>query len=327
MKRVAWLLPLLVLVLLPGCERPLAAASALTDPSGLLDPGERARIEAWQERLLHDLDVELHVEVLATRSADPAAATLRRFEERAIGRRTRGARGVLLLIDPEGEAVRMEIGYDLEGLFPDAFVARIEREQMAPFFRASRVGPGVEATVELLVSRALESTAASDEPGVPAPKQLSGGAGARVPVAIGSGPDPKPPHAEARHFGPKPSPEAAFAAYRDVLARGVKDPELGLYTPETRRLLAARVLTDAQQDQELRALGSAGAPRVHRRGDLAVLRFEASEGRVPPYFLRRDPAGWRLDLASASRVIGFDARNRWFLRTRDSEYAFALGDD
>ena len=57
----------------------------------------------------------------------------------------------------EDRQVRMEIGYGLEGVFPDAFVGHVERNQMVPFFQANRVGPGIEATVELLVAKALES--------------------------------------------------------------------------------------------------------------------------------------------------------------------------
>jgi hypothetical protein len=34
-----------------------------------------------------------------------------------LGRKTGGARGMLFLVDPQGKAVRLETGYDLEGIF------------------------------------------------------------------------------------------------------------------------------------------------------------------------------------------------------------------
>jgi hypothetical protein len=90
----------------------------------------------------------------------------------------------------EDRQVRMEVGYGLEGVFPDAFVGHVERNQMVPFFQANRVGPGIEATVELLVAKALESREEKsydrEESRDPAGDHLSGGAGARVDVAIGS---------------------------------------------------------------------------------------------------------------------------------------------
>jgi hypothetical protein len=39
---------------------------------------------------------------------------------------------------------------------------------------------------------------------------------------------------------------------------------------------------------------------------------------------RRDDAGWTIDLASTARIIGFDRMNRWFVRDRNTEFAFGL---
>ena len=66
---------------------------------------------------------------------------------------------MLFLVDPQGKSVRLETGYDLEGIFTDAFTGYVEREQMLPFFVAGRIAPGIEATVELLVARALQDNA------------------------------------------------------------------------------------------------------------------------------------------------------------------------
>jgi hypothetical protein len=45
---------------------------------------------------------------------------------------------------------------------------------------------------------------------------------------------------------------------------------------------------------------------------------------VPPYFLRRQANGWTIDLATASRVIGFDQLNQWYVRDTSTEFAFGL---
>lgn len=127
----------------------------------------------------------------------------------------------------------------------------------------------------------------------------------------------------ASDFGPQSSPEAAFAAYLRGLEEGVRSSDLGLYTPDTRDLLRARVVTRAQQQNELAAIRAVYDTRIVRQqGDLAVIRFDSRQ--VPPYFLRRQRDGWMLDLAAASRVIRFDRRNQWFIDDKATEFAFGF---
>jgi hypothetical protein len=128
----------------------------------------------------------------------------------------------------------------------------------------------------------------------------------------------------AAAYGPQPTADAAFAAYVSVLRNRVKDPALGVYSPATQRLMQGRPITDAQQAAELGEIDAVYASRVVReQGTLAVVTFPGST-RVPPYFFRRGDAGWTIDLASTARIIGFDRMNRWFVRDRNTEFAFGL---
>ena len=127
------------------------------DPAGLLDAPARERLAGYHAVLLRDLDIHFKAVFLAGRSGDIDRIAVELFDRYRLGARTRAARGVLLVVDPAGQQVRLEIGYDLEGVFPDGFVGRVEEEQMVPFFAAGRIGAGVAATVELLVARALEA--------------------------------------------------------------------------------------------------------------------------------------------------------------------------
>jgi uncharacterized membrane protein YgcG len=61
-------------------------------------------------------------------------------------------RGLLLVID--ADQVRLEVGYTLEGVLPDAFAAYVEHRQMVPFFERGRVADGILSTTELIVTRA-----------------------------------------------------------------------------------------------------------------------------------------------------------------------------
>ena len=247
-----------------------------------------------------------------------------------MGARTRAARGVLLVVDPAGQQVRLEIGYDLEGVFPDGFVGRVEEEQMVPFFAAGRIGAGVAATVELLVARALEA-GATEPAGTGSPGGIggrwSGGGGATT--AIRPAPSAKPDRApvDPRRFAPRADPLATLHGYLQVLAGRVKDPDLALYTPESRRFFRGWLVTDAQQAHEFRQL-SAVLPRarVFVAGDRAVVRFPVVDRQAAPYLLQRGEAGWMLDVAAMHRWIGFNHQNQWHFKTPDHPYRFAFAD-
>jgi uncharacterized protein len=60
--------------------------------------------------------------------------------------------GVILTIAPNERRVRIEVGYGLEGVLPDAIASRIIREQIAPAFQAGRMDDGVLAGVKAILS-------------------------------------------------------------------------------------------------------------------------------------------------------------------------------
>ncbi len=133
--------------------------------------------------------------------------------------------------------------------------------------------------------------------------------------------------ADLASFSPQPTPEKALRAYMKLLELRVKDPNLALFTPETRRLRVGASSTDFQQENELRSLRPAiGTISVRRRENLAVIRFASEHRKVPPYFFRRGGHGWMLDLATPRRVLVFDHANDWAFRSRDHEFAFAFDD-
>jgi len=72
--------------------------------------------------------------------------------------------GVILTVAPTEREVRIEVGYGLEGVLPDAVSARIIREQITPEFRAGNLEAGILAGV-----RAIESVTQGEE--LPRPKQ------------------------------------------------------------------------------------------------------------------------------------------------------------
>jgi hypothetical protein len=197
---------------------------------------------------------------------------------------------------------------------------------MVPFFQAGRVGPGLEATVELLVAEALNQPEEAIA-GKPQLSRLSGGGGARTGVDIGRGAPVKSDAANSGRFAPGADPLDTLRVYREVLRERVKDPDLVIYTPESREFFRKWLVTDAQQANELQSLGEMlGGSEVCSSEIYAVVRADPGARTRAPYFMRRGEAGWQLDFSTMSRVIGFNHLNQWHFRTLNHPYMFAFAD-
>jgi len=59
--------------------------------------------------------------------------------------------GAILLIARDDRKLRIEVGYGLEGVMPDAIASRIIREVITPRFRAGDYGGGIEAGVNSIL--------------------------------------------------------------------------------------------------------------------------------------------------------------------------------
>jgi uncharacterized protein len=298
-------------------------AATVDDAAGLLDPAQRAQIERQHRALRRDHDVDYRVQT-AVNVGDVDAYAVRRFEALDVGSRSRRHRGLLLVIDPGQDVVRLEVSRSLEGVFPDAFVAYLERRQMVPFFRADRAADGILAATELLVTRIQRARArvAYDEEEW---MGGSGGAGARAPAELGRGPDP------SFRSGPEvaagTSPDATVGAYLRAMEARNGASALAVYSAGTRAFLRDRVVTPAQMDSVARSYRRCHPEPAHTRGDRAVIRYPVSERACAPWFLVREEGRWRLDLETASRVIRFGRDNAWhFGVAAEHPYAFAFGD-
>ncbi|XKE45123.1 TPM domain-containing protein [Halomonas organivorans] len=287
------------------------------DRIGLLSTAERRRLVDYHAWLREHHGIDYRV-VVGRGLGDLDRFALDYVERHGVG----GAdgRGLLLVLDPAANRVRLEVGYGLEGRFPDAFVAYLQARQMTEFFAVDRVADGIQASTELILAQAGQ--AGGDA--VPAIAG-SGGAGARLPARLGAGRVAPGEVTVAVEAGA--TPRQVLASYRRAMARRNDNPRLAIYARETRRLLAGRLMTPAQMDNVARSL--AACPVVEERrapgGRRVVLLAAAGERRCPPYFLVRQDGAWRLDLAAMSRAVRFDQRNRWHLAAGTlGAYGFAF---
>jgi uncharacterized protein len=318
---------LLCLILAVGCERsPSDTADLVVDQAELLDPEQRTRIEDFHGLLRADFDIDYRV-VTHEETRDIDEYAVRLFETVGAGQLSRTGRGLLLLIDPTQDLVRLEVGYALEGTYPDAFIAYVEQHQMVPFFRAGRVADGILAATELIVTRAQRaSTAASLESEVWL--EGSGGAGASTSARIGDAPVDTIYSANTR-LNAGTSPANVLAQYLKSMQNRDANPDLDIYTPATQRMLRRWVMTPAQMDNIVTTYRGCHAEteRVDSNRRYGVIRYPVTERQCAPWFFENVDGVWALDLTMMQLAIRFGRDNSWhFDRNAAHPYEYAFED-
>ena len=300
--------------------------SFVQDQAELLSAAQEQRLSEFQHLLLKERDVHLFIATLNQPAGNLDQMALELFEKKSLGEQTSGARGLLLVIDPHQQQVRIEVGYDLEGVFPDGFIAGLEYDQMLPFFQQNRIGHGIEALTELLVTRLTRNDIPKSKSS-PATDHRSGGAGAKIRITQKAPVTTDNSLADGGAFLPQATPIATLESYRDSLSAFNKNPNLAIYTPESRNFFSRWLVTDGQQQNALRTLEeSLPAAEVVKQNNLAVIRFPVMNRQASPYFLRNSPAGWQLDFITMNQTIGFNHRNQWHFRVQEHPYSFAFKD-
>ena len=323
---VLGVLALAFVALVPKRDEPLAHWW-IEDEAHLLKPAEELRLTRYHGELLDAWDVDYRIRTVAG-AYDIDRLAAESFADLGVGDRGRSGRGLLLVIDADAQRVRLEVARELEGTYPDAFVAYVEQEHMAPFFAAGRVTDGILAMTELLVTQASDPVQGLEEPVAPR-RATSVGAGAVVTAPIDGG-YARPVHADTDRPVAGRTPGATVAAYLATMSAGDAGPDLDLYTRDTQYFLSGQVVTRAQMDNVARTYPRCGDGEVLIQDTHAVVRYPAGDSSCAPWLLvRGDDGRWRLDLVTMSRALRFDTANRWRLADPQAarEYAFGLGDE
>lgn len=123
----------------------------VTDLAGVLTGAQRTALE---ERLAaFEAKKGSQIAVLAVPTTQPE--TIEQYGIRVAESWKLGRKGVddgaLLLVAVKDRAVRIEVGYGLEGVLPDAIARRIIDEEIVPRFRAGDFYGGIEAGVGRMI--------------------------------------------------------------------------------------------------------------------------------------------------------------------------------
>jgi uncharacterized protein len=294
------------------------------DDAGLLSAEQRDNIAVHHAYLLGDFDIDYRV-ITAANAGDLVGFGAQRYEALEVGVLSEASRGLLLVIDPGQDRVRLEVGHALEGVYTDGFVAYIEQRQMVPFFQAERIADGILATTELIVQQAQDAVARIGfdvAPGVAG----SGGAGATARARIGEAaaePEAGPDVAAGR------SPAETLQAYFDAMGNRDGRSDLDIYTDATQAMLKSWVMTPAQMDNVVRSYRGcvAETAKFGPDGQHAVVRYGPAERQCSPWFLAREAGTWKLDFTVMQEAIRFGRDNSWrFANGVPGRYDFAFAD-
>lgn len=125
----------------------LQAAGDVNDFANVLSPAERAALEQRCRELRERTGAQLAVVVLRSLQGgqvDDFAVKL--FKQWGIGQGDKN-NGVLLLVAIDDRKARVEVGYGLEPILPDALAGRVLQEQLFPAFKQQRYAAGLTAAV------------------------------------------------------------------------------------------------------------------------------------------------------------------------------------
>ncbi|MGE0583277.1 MAG: YgcG family protein [Steroidobacteraceae bacterium] len=161
MSRLARLAACGVLALLPALATKASAQGELpvppltarvTDTTGTLSAAQKAALEAKLEVFEREKGAQVAVLMVATtQPEDIAQYSIRVVDAWKLGR-AQPDDGALLLVAKDDRRLRIEVGYGLEGVLPDAIASRIIREAIVPRLQQGDYYGAIDAGVDRLLA-------------------------------------------------------------------------------------------------------------------------------------------------------------------------------
>jgi uncharacterized protein len=133
-------------------ETPPALIARVNDYAGLLDPASRAdldqKLKAFEDQTTNQIVVVTFPSLEGESLED---FSIRLAEKWKIGQKGRD-NGVILLIFKNDRKLRIEVGYGLEGVLPDAISKSIIQNEIVPHFKQGDFKGGIFAGVDAIMA-------------------------------------------------------------------------------------------------------------------------------------------------------------------------------
>lgn len=123
----------------------------VNDLAGLLSPERARKLDARLQQFEAETGHQIAVLTIPTlEGEDIEGFGIRVADAWKVGQKGFD-NGVILIVARNDKKLRIEVGYGLEGVLPDAIASRIIREVIVPHFRADDFAGGIEAGIEAIM--------------------------------------------------------------------------------------------------------------------------------------------------------------------------------
>ncbi len=284
------------------------------------------------ERYLRRIAQRFHIEALIVTLPDAGVAhSIQHLAVEIVNRWRIGTdfngRGLLLLLLDSEKQVKLEVGYELEDVFTDAFTGYVEDLQLKPYFLSRDIGTGLIAVMEELERRAQIKDQGDYTSGMIAKLDqdlLSGGAGSTRQLDSYLGPTPRAAAGPARPGAGALSPEQAWRIMLSKWAGSGTHIETDIYTELTKLAMGDQNHPDPRTKA---ALGhwQRAAYRILQDGGHAVVYFGNQEGwNNAPFLFCKTTTGWKFDIVHQRRLVVMGPSPTWMIAQGNYPYVNLL---
>lgn len=246
-------------------------------------------------------------------------AAVKMFSNWEIGKATKGKKGLMILLAKKEQKIKIEVGYDLEGVYTDAFVGQVERDILKEFLELADWEKGFLATIEFFLGRIYKLRDQGEDVKDVAPtgdlSYYSQGAGAKTTFNFGAALNrPLPDNYEEikQYFSAQTTPELAFQRYMELCAKAVRhNNDLTLFTDLSNKFWQNWSHTSGQMRSEAQDID--GYEYFVRQKDNHAVVFIRDPGgdtkKLTLYFLFRSDKGWQVDINTMTRSLRYVGPN------------------
>ena len=285
------------------------------DYAGVLLDDTSQKIENQSSSIKRSFDIDFVVMIIPTLGEkDIFDTAVRLFSQWEIGKSTQGKKGILILIAQKEQKIKIEIGYDLEGIYTDTYVGQVEREILKEFLEQSEWDIGFLATIENFLFRIFNNDLMEEVKNISSPeedlKYYSQGAGATNVFDFGAAlrnPLPETPVKVKEYFSAQPTPELTFQRYMELKAKTVKhNNDLTIFTDLSNEFWKIWKHTSGQSKSEAQHIS--GRPYIIKQKDRHAVVFFPEETaeklkKSPMYYLFKSDEGWQVDINTMTRTL------------------------
>ena len=267
------------------------------------------QFEAYNKQLLKDFDIDFQV-ITTMSDEDINLFSNKNFNTLQKTSRSKSGKAILLVINTMKDDVRLEVSKALEPIYTDSFIYYIQRKGFVPYFRSFEIANGIYAASELIRDRAHEANEGKEW--MPPMMSESEGAGAKAKANIGikdkdakKGPMVKSNHGD--------NPKQVLKIYFNAIKNHNKNPNLDIYTEETKNFFKKWITTEINQDHEYNLMTKCTHTTLvyDETNEYAVILYPLKETNCSPYFFRKEDGAWKLDISSMNKLILFNHKMQW----------------